>query len=412
LFFLVPLPLLAADDTAKYASDAAEFQSLVLSHGAIGAYFAAFVLGIVADLSPCVYPLIPVTLALIGAKEAPTKLRAFSLSAVYVLGIAVMYTGLGFAVALAGKLGANIIVGFTFQNPWVVGFIAALFVAMGLSMLGVFEIRLPSSLQARLSKRRRGIAGIFVMGMVAGVIASPCTGPFLGGLLGYVIVSGELAHGTTLLFAFALGMGLPFLVLGTFAGILGNLPKSGNWMLWVKRGAGVVFLGVAVYVGQFALPREWRQSLSGSKASVAEAAAVAGADAGSGWGAGAGWGAGSGRRRVAWQKDEAEAVARALKEKKPVVLDFWGEFCKPCKVMDVEVFENADVVRELERFVVVKVDSTDDEHPRVKEAWRRYGVTGLPTLAFIDSTGRILHEKKRSGAAKADAVLKLLRSVP
>ncbi|MBI3074485.1 MAG: sulfite exporter TauE/SafE family protein [Deltaproteobacteria bacterium] len=388
----------------KYAADAAEFQSLVLSHGAIGAYFAAFVLGIAADLSPCVYPLIPVTLALIGAKEAPTKLRAFSLSAVYVLGIAVMYTGLGFAVALAGKLGANIIVGFTFQNPWVVGFIALLFIAMGLSLLGLYELRLPAAFQARLSKRRRGIAGIFVMGMVAGVIASPCTGPFLAGLLGYVIVSGELAHGTTLLFAFALGMGLPFLVLGTFAGILGNLPKSGNWMLWVKRGAGVVFLGVAVYVGQYALPREWRQDLFGGKTSgvEAEAVAAAGADAGAGVGA----------AKVAWHKDEAAAVALAKREKKPVVLDFWGEFCKPCKVMDVEVFANAAVVKELERFIVVKVDSTDDEHPSVKALWKKYGVTGLPTLAFIDSTGRIVHEKKRSGAAKAGAVLAILRSVP
>lgn len=219
-----------------------------LEAGSFWVYLLVFVAGIVGSLSPCVYPLIPITISLFGARDAPSRLHGFLLSLVYVLGITATYSGLGVVAATTGGL-----FGSALQSPWVVGGVALVFVAMGLSMLGVFEIRLPGALGNRLNQvgggEGRRIAGAFVMGTVAGIIAAPCVGPPLVVVLTFIATQGDVPHGLGLMASYSLGMGLLFIVLGTFTQLLSRMPRSGGWMEVVKGSLGIIMLVVgAVYL--------------------------------------------------------------------------------------------------------------------------------------------------------------------
>lgn len=227
-----------------------EFQRTLEEQGLLAALLLVFIAGVLASLTPCVYPLIPITVGIFGARQADSRLHGFGLSIVYVLGIAVTYSILGVAAASLGT-----VFGGAMQNPWVLGAISLLFVVLGLSSLGVFEIRLPGGLQNKLSQTGgAGWAGAFVMGLVAGIIAAPCVGPIVAGILLYVAQQQDPVLGFGLLFTFAIGMGQLFLVLGTFSSLLNRLPKSGSWMEGVKLIFGVVFIAMALYYLQFLFP--------------------------------------------------------------------------------------------------------------------------------------------------------------
>src|SRR5262245_26034028 len=192
--------------------------------------------GLLAGFSPCVYPMIPITLAIFGVKAGTPRVRALTLASVYVLGIAVMFGVLGTACAMTGKK-----FGVHLGSPWVVWPLAIFFFAMGLSMFGAFEVSLPSGLQQRLSKvGGRGFGGAFLMGLVGGLIAAPCTGPPLAGILAYVATTRDAVQGFALLATYAAGIGVPFWAI---AGFSMQLPRSGRWMEAVKS----VF-GIALFV--------------------------------------------------------------------------------------------------------------------------------------------------------------------
>ncbi|HEV3030223.1 MAG TPA: cytochrome c biogenesis protein CcdA, partial [Polyangia bacterium] len=178
--------------------------------------------GLLTALTPCVYPMIPITLAIFGAKGVGRR-RAAALASSYVAGIAVLFGALGTTFGLLGKaFGAYL------GNPWVVVPLALFFVAMALSMFGAFELALPQGLQARLSRvGGRGFGGAFLMGLVAGLIAAPCTGPPLAGLLAYISTTHDAVFGFVLCAVYGLGVGLPFLLLAAFSM---SLPRSGAWM--------------------------------------------------------------------------------------------------------------------------------------------------------------------------------------
>ena len=224
-----------------------EFRRVLEDQGLLAALLLVFFAGILASLTPCVYPLIPITIGIFGAQQAKTRREAFSLSLVYVLGIAVTYSALGVAAASLGT-----VFGGAMQSGWVLGGIAALFFALGLSSLGVFEIRIPGSLQTRLSQAGgAGYYGAFLMGLVAGIIAAPCVGPIVAGILVYVAQQQDPVLGLILLSTFAFGMGQLFLALGTFSSLLNRLPQSGSWMEAVKTIFGIIFIAMAVYYLQF-----------------------------------------------------------------------------------------------------------------------------------------------------------------
>ena len=219
-------------------------QSYVQS-GSFIAYLAAFAGGILISFTPCVYPLIPVTVAIIGAQKAGSKTKAFLLSLSYVTGIAITYSILGGIAALTGSLFGRIQ-----TNPWTYFAVGNVCIVLGLSALDVFDI---SFLFALSSKVRaggifgKGYFGNILAGMLSGLVIGPCTAPALGILLAYVATTQRVIFGATLLFSFALGMSVLLLIIGTSAAILTSLPKADAWTLKVKKAFGLLLVGLGEY---------------------------------------------------------------------------------------------------------------------------------------------------------------------
>lgn len=213
-----------------------------LQAGSIGAVFVVFAAGVLTSFTPCVYPMIPVTVTYIGGAAGGNRRRAVALSLTYVLGLALMYAALGVAAAMLGKIFGE----FT-RSPWVFGAVGLIIVALGLAMLGVFTIpALMTDLQGQ-GVRRGGFLGAAVMGVAAGFVAAPCTAPVLGLLLAYVGQTRDVVWGGALLFVFALGLGLLLMLLGIFSGLLTSLPRAGAWMERIKKGFGAAMLLIGAW---------------------------------------------------------------------------------------------------------------------------------------------------------------------
>jgi len=404
-------------------------KGLLEGAGPVLAIGIAFLGGVLTSLTPCVYPLIPITVSIFGARQA-ARGQAVLLSALYVLGIAATYTALGVGAALTGQAFGSVM-----ANPWVIGVVAFFFVAMAASMFGAFEVALPSSLHARLhTVGGTGHAGAFAMGLVAGVVAAPCTGPVLASILLLIAKQGSVALGAGLMLSYALGMGLLFFAIGAFSV---SLPKSGAWMETVKSVFGVALLAAAAIYLRDLVPG-LRALFSAAPAAGWVAAAVAAAGVLAGalhlsfhgaaperalkalgvalvvGGAVYASGAAAARERVhaegfAWLASESEALARARAEGRPVIIDFWAEWCTACKELDKLAWADPRVRAAASRFVAVKVDGTEatDAITAVQE---KYDVKGMPTVILIDSKGRELRERVES-AVEAEEMLKRLEAV-
>jgi len=213
-----------------------------LAAGSLSAVFVVFAAGVLTSFTPCVYPMIPVTVTYIGGAAGGDRRRAVSLSLTYVFGLATMYAALGVAAAMLGKIFGE----FT-RNPWVFGAVGLVIAGLGLGMLGVFTIpALMTGLQGQ-GARRGGFLGAALMGVAAGFVAAPCTAPVLGLLLAYVSQTRNVVWGGSLLFTFALGLGLLLMLLGIFSGLLTSLPKAGRWMDLVKKGFGFAMLAIGAF---------------------------------------------------------------------------------------------------------------------------------------------------------------------
>jgi thiol:disulfide interchange protein DsbD len=383
-------------------------------------FLGSFAAGFGTSLTPCVYPMIPITLAIFGARGGNvSKRRAFALATAYVAGLALTYSVLGVVVAQLGKtadFGAQL------GNPWFVFPLVALFVALAASMLGAFDLNLPASWQARLNQiGGKGFGGAFAMGTVGGLIAAPCTGPFLFSLLTYASMSGSAVAGGALLFVYALGMGVLFWVLAVVAG---SLPKSGAWMESVKSGAGILLLFAAVYyckpfipwIKHVAPPDYWflavcialaiagialgalKLSFHGpgrekARKGVAVALVLGGAIAGWMW-----WL--TPKRHLPWITDEAAAFAKARAEHKGVLVDFSASYCGPCDELEL-TFGDDDVYAAITAsYVPLKFDvsgntAADDAHRE------HYQAVTLPTLLLMsapagtDATVLYRHNSKK-----------------
>jgi len=213
-----------------------------LDAGSLSAVFVVFAAGVLTSFTPCVYPMIPVTVTYIGGAAAGNRRRAVALSTTYVLGLAIVYAGLGVAAALLGK-----IFGEWTRHPVVYAGVGLIIIALGLAMLDVFTIpALATGLQGK-GARKGGYLGAAVMGVAAGFVAAPCTAPVLGLLLAYVGQTRNVVWGGSLLFVFALGLGLLLMLLGVFSGMLSSLPKAGMWTVRIKKGFGIAMLVVGAY---------------------------------------------------------------------------------------------------------------------------------------------------------------------
>ena len=206
---------------------------------------AVYLAGVLISFTPCVYPVIPITLAYIGARGRGSKWRGFVLSLIYVAGMAVTYTILGAVAALSGKLFGQIQ-----SHPWTYFLIGNLCVLMGLSMLGVFtfNVRTPGFITREPPRKRgKGVVGSFLVGAASGLVIGPCTAPALAVILGYAATQENVAYASSLMFVFAFGMGTLLILVGTFAGLLAAIPRSGLWMVRVSRIFGWILLGAGEY---------------------------------------------------------------------------------------------------------------------------------------------------------------------
>ncbi len=223
--------------------------TLIRERGLFLALLAVFLLGLGLNLTPCVYPMVPITVAYFGGIEGGT-LRTLGMALSYLLGLAVIYSGLGVLAAATGKLFGEVL-----QRPWVWWLAAAVMVAMALSFLGLYHLRAPSFLTRRLPKGGRGgPVGALLMGAFAGVVAAPCVGPATVALLSYVGITQDVGLGFALFFALALGLGSPYVALALFSQRLSRLPRTGVWTVWVERLLGFVLLGLALYFADYSEP--------------------------------------------------------------------------------------------------------------------------------------------------------------
>jgi len=366
------------------------------------AYLLAFLGGLATSLTPCVYPLIPITISLFGAREAP-RAHALGLAACYVGGIAATYTTLGLAVGLLGGQFGSFM-----SSPWVIVPVALFFLLMAASMFGAFELSLPNELQGRLSQvGGRGPIGAFLMGLVAGIVAAPCTGPPLAALLVFVSTQRSVVLGGSLLFTYALGMGVLFFVIAGFAL---KMPKSGAWMDGVKAVFGVIMTVAALYYLRNIIPllRSFGTSshtfLLSQLAIVSVGVLVGGLTLSFSDGLTRALRKGVGvalmviglygcvawtlapRGNLTWMTDETLALAKAKSEGKPLLIDFGADWCLPCKQMELKTFPNEDIRRELSRFVLLRVDCSEETEQNTA-LQNKYQSQTLPSVLIFDRTG-------------------------
>lgn len=207
------------------------------------AYIAVFLGGVVTSFTPCIYPMVPITVAYIGGRSGASRLKGLFLSLFYVLGMAVTYASLGAFAALTGKL-----FGAFSTNPILYLVIANIFIFLGLSMIDAITLPIPSFLSGRQSgKKTGGYFGAFLIGLLAGTVAAPCTAPVLGVVLTLVAAKQSVIYGITLLFVFSVGLGTLLIIVGTFAGLMSSLPKTGKWSEIIKKSFGWLMIAAGEY---------------------------------------------------------------------------------------------------------------------------------------------------------------------
>jgi thiol:disulfide interchange protein DsbD len=369
-----------------------------LERGSWLAFLGLFLIGLSLNLTPCVYPMLGVTVSIFGARQAAPALQVAGLAVVYVLGIAVMYTSLGLAAAFTGGLFGGLL-----QNPAVLVVLGLLFVALALSMFGLYELQLPPSLLAKLGgNTATGIAGTFLSGLLVGVFAAPCIGPPIVALLALVGAKGDPWFGFRTFFALSIGLGAPYLVLGTFSNLLQRLPRSGEWMVWVKKVFGVVMLALGLFYALLAIAPALAPFVApaalligGAYLGFVEKSAnrrrgfrvfklVSGTLAVAG---GIAVALAASREKVVFEPFSDAALQAALSGGRPVMLDFTADWCAPCHELENITFADFRVRDAARKFRTFRIDLTKYDSPEA-EAWRRrFRITGVPTVLFLAPDG-------------------------
>ncbi len=411
----------------------------------------ALLAGLLLTFTPCVLPMIPILSGVIaGQGEKLTRARGGALACIYVLGTAVTYAAMGW---LAGATGEQLQA--YFQNVWAIGILAAVFVLMALSMFGLYEIQMPSAIQSRLQNRTSGFGGsypmVFLLGLVSALIVGACVSPILISFLGIAVSRADPVLGAQMMVAMSLGMGVPLIALGFGAGYL--LPKAGAWMETVKRFFGVLLVAVAIYllgvlpevpillfwgaffvivstylgatqslpdqstgwhrfqkgigilllvwgiaalVGGFYGERNLLKPLPVGLFSMAQPTNATGTESGV-------------FTTVDTISELDRQFVKAGQERKPVLLDYYADWCVDCVKMKQTTFKNPEVVRVLrEHYLALQVDVTDPNDPDSRAIKKRFGVFGPPAVLFFDPEGHPLPDRSFYGYRAAEELLTLM----
>lgn len=360
--------------------------------------------GLALNLTPCVYPMIPITVSFFGGRTVqgrPGQLKLVLHGLCYLLGLALTNSTLGVVAAFTGGL-----MGAMLQNPLVLALVAGILVVFATSLFGLWELRLPFALTQAAAKSRSGYLGSLLMGLTLGIVAAPCIGPFVLGLLTWVAGMGNPWLGFLIFFVLSLGLGLPLFVLAIFSGQLQRLPKAGGWMVWVRHLMGWVLVGMAAYFIRPVLPEgfkiglpvlvacgaglhlgwlnrnqagfrafPWVKTIVGTVCLVLAAFWItAWAVKGPG---------------VDWQEYSQAVLESAAAQEKPVIIDFYADWCTPCRELEEKTFHDSDVVNMAKTgFIMIKVDVTQGGNPLHEKLLARYQIKGVPTILFLDARGK------------------------
>lgn len=369
--------------------------------GLLWTLLGVFAGGMALNLTPCVYPIIPITISYFAGQSDRRQSRLFSHGACYVMGLAVTNSALGVTAAVTGGL-----MGAMLQEPLVLMAIAAVLLVFAASLFGLWEIRVPFAVTRIASKSYAGYFGSLFMGLTMGVVAAPCIGPFVLGLLTWVAGLGSAWLGFVVFFTLSLGLGLPLFGLALFSGQLERLPRSGEWMLWVRKLMGWVLVGMAAYYLRALLPSgaytvllscvavaaglhlgwiarvkarpgifDWIRAAAGTAGLVLAVILIGG------------WvlrGPG-----VTWQPYSADLLETASRTGRPVIIDFYADWCTPCVELDQKTFHDSKIVSLSHNdFIMVKVDLTRAGNALNERLLELYTVKGVPTVVFIGPDGR------------------------
>lgn len=409
--------------TFDQAGEVNQIASLIDESGLVWTFVVIFFIGLALNLTPCVYPMISVTVSIFGGNTDTNITRVFLKALTYVLGIATMYSILGVVAALSGGL-----FGAALQSPVVLAVIGLLLIALSLSMFGLYEIQMPYWLTSKLGgQSASGFIGVYVSGLLVGVFAAPCIGPPIIALLAFVGAKGDPVFGFWSFFILSFGLGFPYLILGTFSGLLQKLPKSGVWMIWVKKVFGIILIGVGLFYLSLAfLPKitVWlipatlliggiylgfieRSGLNkpgfrtfkwvlGTASIIGGLLMVQNLQ----------------KEGVQWEPFNSDAFNLALAEGTPVVLDFYADWCIPCLELDRITFVDPAVIEAVDDFKRFKVDLTNFDSEESEALRQQFDIIGVPTIVFIGENGQEVRAARVIGFLNPADFLEQLRKVP
>ncbi len=415
------------------------FAESIAKKGWLFTFILVFLGGLALNLTPCVYPLIPITISYFGGQSHGKKGSLVAHAIIYVLGMAITYSILGVFAALTGSL-----FGSALQNPTVLIIIAIILVGLALSMFDLYEIRVPAFLSNFAGGAKKGYFGSLFMGITVGIVAAPCIGPFVLALLTFVGERGDIILGFWLFFILAIGLGIPFIFLAIFSGSINKIPRSGAWMVWVRSIFGFILIALAIYFLQPLFPNTLIYHLSltltmliagiymawieptktggkvfpiirnvmgiiffifalifgtnGIKSYIDTKLAevqMANPITKSG-------------QQIQWFEYSEEKVKQAAIENKPIIIDFLADWCIPCKELDKFTFSAQEVIENSQNFIMLKVDLTKGSNPISRGLREKFKIKGIPTLVFLKSNGEELENLRVIGFIEKENFLKIM----
>lgn len=394
----------------------------LLDNRGLWALAAVFFMGLALNLTPCVYPMLSVTVSVFGSQSSSRTGTVFIKALFYVLGIATMYSLLGVIAAFSGRL-----FGFWLQSPLVLGLIGVMMLVLSLGMFGFYNMQVPYWITRRLGTGSfSGFAGTYISGMAVGIFAAPCIGPPIIALISFVGTRGDPVLGFQLFFILSLGLGFPYLILGAFTGLIQKLPRSGSWMEWVKKVFGVMLLGLGlfyiglaffpglvvyavaftllaggVYLGFVEKTGQSNNVFRFIKTAFGTAVVIAGLMVLFNLQ----------KEGIEWEDYSPEKIEYARDRGIPVIIDFYADWCVSCIELERQTFTHPGVIEASRDMIRLKVDMTSYDSSESASLRAQYEIAGVPTVIFLDMHGLEVPGTRVTGYVNPDRFMDKLRLV-